>query len=170
MPHTRNIKVFHVMTKFTSSKPWGSRTRAGDAQIAPYNLFASLCFFSKLTNFWQLENAFAPPNPPCKTNKKKWIKTTRNHNSKLAQQNNNDDQEYKWLTGRRMRSYWSSAASSKSISATIFTCLDATISTVSSIEATTTLAPALRRISIIMIASISSDPFAIGTRICYENA
>lgn len=32
--------------------------------MAPYNLFDSACFFSKLMSFAEFANACAPPNPP----------------------------------------------------------------------------------------------------------
>ncbi|KAJ8438269.1 hypothetical protein Cgig2_030634 [Carnegiea gigantea] len=57
-------------------------------------------------------------------------------------------------------------ASSRSVSATSFTFREATISSLSPTEATTTLALARRRTSIVITASISSEPSAIGTRIC----
>lgn len=65
-----------------------------------------------------------------------------------------------------MKSKSSLRASSKSRSATILTFLEATISKVLSTEATMTFALARRNISMMNIASISSVPLAIGTRIC----
>ena len=51
--------------KSTFSKPWGSRTWAGEAHIAPYGLFDSACFLSKSISFFVLENFWAPGKPPC---------------------------------------------------------------------------------------------------------
>lgn len=112
----------------TLSNPWCSRTRAGDAHIAPYGLLDSLCFFSMSTNFSELANAWAPPRPPCVFVDYSKTRTSR---SFIAFQKSA-------LTGRTIRSYDCLAASSRSTSATSLTFLEATISNVSSKDATTT--------------------------------
>lgn len=48
----------------TFSKPWGSRTIAGEAHTAPYNLLEAACAFSRLTRLSEPANARAPPSPP----------------------------------------------------------------------------------------------------------
>lgn len=73
------------------------------------------------------------------------------------------------LTGNTIRSNELLAALSRSTSATSLTFREAKISSLSSTEATTTFAFARLRISMIITASISSVPLAIGTRIWKES-
>lgn len=69
------------------------------------------------------------------------------------------------LTGNTIRSNESLAASSRSTSATNLAVREARISSLSSTEAPIKFALALGKVSMIITASISSEPSAMGTRI-----
>lgn len=72
-----------------------------------------------------------------------------------------------YLTGRMIKSYTDSAAAAAiDLSATSFVFRDATICIDFSTEATTTSTLARLKISTSITTSISSDPFAMGTRTC----
>ena len=71
-----------------------------------------------------------------------------------------------YITGRIIISKGECFTSQISLSAIILTLLEASMEISSSTEARVTFIPALRRTSVMITASISSDPFAIGTKTC----